>query len=196
MLIAALLVCVFIMLPSLRAWAVSPKNFLYSQPEIFVRNGIVSAALSLEPDNTEGLRDLLKAGSSVELKIRIIVERQRFLIPNAEISHSDFSFILRHDPLTREFTMALPGEMYPAFKDKNLIRLLDHTWKKLELPFGLDDRLQAEGEGEPLKVIINFALEYIELPAWLDKNMVMWSKDVLAPESLSLEYTPGGPKAR
>ncbi len=187
--LSLLLFCALALVPC-AAQAVSPRYFVYNQPELQEKNGILNARMRIEIDNEEGLRDLIKAGSSVELKVDLLVERPKFLLPNAEINYQSYSFTLRHDPLSREFTMALPGEVYPSLRDKNLGRLLESTWKTLELPVATTQKLRAEGDGKTLEVVFLLSLQYIELPSWLDKNMVIWSKDVVAPESFRCEYTP------
>ncbi|MDR2050491.1 MAG: DUF4390 domain-containing protein [Deltaproteobacteria bacterium] len=164
--------------------AAAPERFAYDPPRIAEREGILYLALSLSVDNEDSLGDLLREGVNLELKVEVSVERKRFFWFNEEMAELSFSSQLRHDPLTREFRLTLSGNSQ-VFRDELLRRLLAGTWKKLEFPLLESSLFEKE---EEYLVDMNLTLKRTEVPVWLERTLMFWTRDVVEPEHIVLKY--------
>lgn len=142
--------------------------------------------LSLNVDNEDGLRDMLKDGAVLDLSVSTTLERKRWW-SNEEIVSSEFVATILHDPLTRDFVVLLPGtEGQKQVRDKNLTRLLHSTWRSLSLPvLSLTDLLLQERDAE-YSLILNVSLQHAEVPPWLENSLVFWSSKVVPSEKIVL----------
>jgi hypothetical protein len=148
-------------------------------PALRTADAFLIAELSIAVDNEAGLRDLLKDGAVIELEIQASVERLRSLLGNAELGRQTRVSLLRHDPLSREFLLTVPGaEDDRELRDRNLTRLLHAGWKKLVFPLVPLKTLRAEGEDEEFAVELRVSLRHADVPPWLQKNFVFWSSEV------------------
>lgn len=208
-----LLACLAVFLLHSPAHALPPKQFVFTTPAARLVADTVRVDLSITVDNEEGLRDMLKDGAVLELAIDLTLERKRSLWANAEVAARRYVSVLRHDPLTREFLLTLPGngngqfsetepdgETPPAeevpgngktreIRDKNLTRLLNAGWRALSLPLAPMQDIQAENGDADYEILINISLEHIEVPPWLEKS-VLWSSSVVPSASINLPFSP------
>lgn len=170
------------------ALAVPPKYFVITDPRLDTATGDIVVRLGVTCDNVTGLFEMLKDGASVELVIGGRVERVRSLWTNVTITERRLVSVLQHNPLTREFSLYMPGEAQPLM-DKNLERLLDATWSKLVINFGPLSMLDGEEKGAEYRAVLELALQHAKVPPWLEKNFVFWSRNVLDPETVTLPFT-------
>jgi hypothetical protein len=166
------------------ALAASPERFTLEEPRLEVRAGTLFLHLPLGVLNEMALSDMLRDGAMLELRIEMEVLRKRSLLPNAGEEEKEFSSIIKHDPLTREFRASLPGSG-EILHDPLLSALLRKSWKKLELPLLESPRLRADSE---YLVEISLSLRHAELPPWLERTLVFWTRDVLPALQLTLDY--------
>lgn len=178
----------FILLCCAPARAAAPKYFSLGEPLLSVEDGGVTLSLSIGVDSTEGLRDMLRDGAIMELAVKTAIVRPRTLLPNVAIRESVFTSLLRYNPLTREFSLTMPGADQ-AILDKNLGRLLEATWKKFTVFLGEPAMFQGEEPGSAYRLVLDFSLRHTEVPPWLAKAFIFWSWDVVEPERLTLSFT-------
>lgn len=169
------------------ARTVPPKYFDVSDARLEIGDSAIVAKLAVGVDNLTGLYEMLKDGASVELVIAAKLERVRTLWPNVLLTEMELFSTLQHNPLTREFSLHMPGEAKPML-DKQLERLLAATWAKLSVPFGSPDILSGE-KNSPYRVTLKLALQYAKPPPWLAKNFMFWSKNIVDPETVLIEFT-------
>lgn len=187
--IAMLLTC---LLHTQIVFALPPQRFVIQQPETAIEGGMLYVKLSLNVDNEDGLRDMLKDGAVLELSISTNLERKRWW-SNEEIASTEFLATILHDPLTRDFIVLLPdAEGQKQVRDKNLTRLLHATWRSLLLPIlSLTDLLLQEQDAEYF-LVLNVSLQHAEVPPWLENNLVFWSSKVVPSEKIILPlHMPG-----
>ena len=182
--ILALFCCALLaVFPALTVQA-SPDNFVHGRPSLDMRGGKLVLSLPLSVDNEDSLGEMLRDGSTMELSINVTIQRKRTLWFNESIYEEIFSFLLRHDPLSREYRMSAPGAEQVS-QDKSLRSLLTRTWKILKLPLADEALFRPESD---YQVKIQLSLKHTALPPWLDRTLVFWNKDVVNPISLELEY--------
>lgn len=169
------------------ARTVPPKYFDVSDARLEVGDNTIVARLAVGVDNLTGLYEMLKDGASVELVISAKLERVRTLWPNVLLTQMELFSTLQHNPLTREFSLYMPGEAKPML-DKQLERLLAATWAKLSVNFGSLDLLDGE-KGSSYRATLRLALQHAKPPPWLAKNFMFWSKDIVDPETVVIEFT-------
>lgn len=172
--------------PSL-SHAAAPKRFEIQALSLLTSDNTLTVNLSLAVDDEDGLYNLLKDGAVVELGITIDVERKRDWWSNATIASIPFTSVIRHDPLTREFFLTMPGKEKPL-KDRNLTRLLSNSWLQLQLPLIPMSLIELEGRNQTYIISGSAGLTHIETPPWLAKNSVFWSAEIIPPITFSLEY--------
>lgn len=150
---------------------------------------MLSVALSLNVDNEDGLRDMLKDGAVLALSIATTLERKRSWWSNEVIASTEFVSTILHDPLTRDFIVLIPEEQdRKQIRDKNLTRLLHTTWQTLSLPvLSLTDLLLQEQEAE-YSLILDISLQHTEVPPWLENNLMFWSSKVVPSEKIVLPF--------
>ena len=166
--------------------AVPPKYFDISDARLEIGDDSLVAKLSVGVDNLTGLYEMLKDGAAVELIITAKLERLRTLWTNVLLTEMEFFSSLQHNPLTREFSLYMPGEAKPML-DKQLERLLAATWAKLSVDFGSLRVLDGE-EGATYRVTLRLTLQHAKPPPWLAKNFMLWSKNIVEPEAVVLEF--------
>lgn len=171
-----------------QAVAVPPQKLLLAPPSAAFQNGWLIVSLSLTVDNEDGLRDLLKDGAVLELGISAAVEEERSWWANNTLAARDFSSFIRHDPLSREFQVALPQDDAPQeFRDRNLTRLIFATWRELKLKIASLEQLRLEsGDADEAVIVLTISLKHAEVPPWLEKSGVFWSSDVVPQEKRTL----------
>lgn len=167
--------------------AVAPKYFEVEGQRIETRDGTVTVKLSIGVDNPTGLFEMLKDGASVELLANAKLERVRTLWTNQVLAETELVSLLRHNPLTREFSLYMPNEDKPLL-DKNLDRLLEATWKKFAIPFGPLSLLDANEKDTAYRVTLTLRLQHAKPPPWLAKGFMVWSKDILDPEKIIMDF--------
>ncbi|MCC8193821.1 MAG: DUF4390 domain-containing protein [Deltaproteobacteria bacterium] len=179
------LLCVLaISLPSL---AVPPKYFDITNARVDVASGDIVVGLSIGVDNVTGLYEMLKDGASVELVVNASLERPRTLWTNVSLAEVELFSSLQHNPLTREFSLFMPGETKPML-DKNLDRLLDATWRKFAFTLGSVGILDGDN-GTDYRITLTLNLQHAKPPPWLAKDFMFWSKKILDPEKVVLPFT-------
>lgn len=170
------------------AFALPPQRLLLEKVTANAGSGVLTLNLSLTVDNEDGLRDMLKDGAVLELLASVVVERERSWWANAEVASRDFSSIIRHDPLSRDFLVTLPADEEPTeLRDRNLTRLLHNSWRKLVLYVVPVQRLEEEEIGEEAVVNLTLSLHHTEVPPWLEKSLVFWSSEVVPKEKRTLK---------
>ena len=166
------------------AAAAGLERFTLGPARLEERQGMLRLSLPLSVDNEQALEHLLREGVMLELRLRVELERRRLLWFNEDIAALDFSSLLRHDPLNREFTLLLPDLAQPL-RGRELRGLLAASWKKLDLPLLQSARLS---EGELYLAAVELRLLRAGAPPWLERTLMFWDKDVVEAEQLSLEY--------
>ena len=63
--------------------------------------------------------------------------------------------------------------------------MLNNTLKQQELPLADKNTFKP---GEVYIIRVNLSMRHTELPSWLDKTLVFWSRDVVQSEKISVEY--------
>lgn len=184
-LLAAVLFC--FVLP-LAAWALPPEHFVTKDLTMETRTGNIVVRVGVSVDNEAGLHDMLKDGASVQLTAEMQLERLRGLWTNVTLAEKTYTSMLRHNPLTREFLLYMPGESTPV-TDKNLSRLLVATWHKLSLPLGPVELLRQVETGHQYRISLHLTLRHTEVPPWLAKAFVFWSKEVVEPVTLTIPFS-------
>lgn len=178
----------FLILSISAAFALPPQRLVVEKFTADTRNGILTLNLSLTVDNEDGLRDMLKDGAVLELLASVAVERERSWWANAEVASRDFSSIIRHDPLSRDFLVSLPSEEEPTeLRDRNLTRLLHNSWRKLALHVTTVQLLEQEEIGEEAVVTLTISLQHTDVPPWLEKSLIFWSSQVVPTEKRTLK---------
>lgn len=169
------------------SFAVPPKYFEVENPRMETTNGTITVRLSIGVDNPTGLFEMLKDGASVELLINAKLERVRTLWTNVTLAEMDVLSSLQHNPLTREFSLYMPGGDKPLL-DKNLDRLLAATWEKFVILFGPVTLLDGEEKDTEYRITLTLKLQHAKPPPWLVKGFMVWSKDILDPEKVVLNF--------
>ena len=172
------------------AYAVPQQKLLLESPSAQIRDGVVTIHLSLSVTDEEGLRALLKDGAVLELSMSVALERERSWWSNAEAAAAEFSSILRHDPLSRDFLVTIPTvEGDKEVRDRNLTRLLHASWRQLTLPVAPLEDVVREEEASAYLVVLNISLRHTEVPPWLQKDTVFWSSEVAPDEKRQFKFT-------
>ena len=167
--------------------AVPPKYFDITNARLETASGDIVARLSITVDNVLGLFEMLKDGASVELVVQARLERLRTFWANVTLAEMELFSTLQHNPLTREFALCMPGETTPML-DRNLERLLAATWQKFSLSFGSLDILDGDKDSE-YRVSLTLFLQHAKPPPWLAKNFMLWSKEIVDPETVELPFS-------
>lgn len=162
----------------------APSSFVHGRASLRMDAGKLTLSLPVSVDNEDALGEMLRDGSTMELAINISIARKRSLWFSKGIHEASFSYLLRHDPLSREYRMTTPGTEQAAH-DKSLRQLLTNTWKTIKLPIA--DKTLFSPDNDYI-VKIELSLRHTALPPWLDRTLVFWNKDVVKPLSLELEY--------
>lgn len=178
------LLCVFCMVVPVRA--VPPKYFDIMEAALSTASGEITVTLSVTVDNVTGLYAMLKDGATIELLVNAKVERVRTFWTNVTLAEMDLVSTLQHNPLTREFVLFMPGAATPML-DKNLDRLLAATWRKYRVHFGPTAILDGE-DGDEYKVVLQLNLQHAKPPPWLAKDFMIWSKNIVEPETMELPF--------
>lgn len=168
------------------ARAVPPKYFEVSGAHVVIQGGDIVAKLSIDVDNPTGLFEMLKDGASIELSVTAKLERIRTLWTNVTLAEAEFTSMLQHNPLTREFALYMPGESKPLL-DRNLERLLAATWHKFSATAGTTAALDGEKDSD-YRVTLTLVLQHAKPPPWLIRNSMFWSKKILDPETIELPF--------
>lgn len=169
------------------SFAVPPKYFDVENPRVQTTGGNITVSLSIGVDNPTGLFEMLKDGASVELLVNAKLERVRTFWTNVPLAEMDVLSSLQHNPLTREFSLYMPGHDKPLL-DKNLDRLLAATWEKFALLFGPVTLLDGEEKDTEYRITLTLKLQHAKPPPWLVKGFMVWSKDILDPEKVVLNF--------
>lgn len=161
------------------------EHFAGDTPEVYFKNNMLRLHLRLSVDDEDGLRLLLRDGATLELGLKVTVERKRTLWANESIAALEFSSLLKYDPLTRQYLLTTPGS-HETVQAANLRSLLAGTWKNLDLPL-----LEMEHfvRDEDYRVDLALSLQYTELPPWLDRSLVFWSREVVPSETHKMEFS-------
>lgn len=195
--LTAVAVLLSLLLFPLSARALPPSQLLLDNPALHYREGALILSLSVSVNDEEGLREMLKDGSVLELMTTVSIERERSWWANAEEFSYNFPSVLRHDPLSRDFIATLPaGDGERELRDRNLTRLLHESWKKLSFSVIPLASLQDKDPEESFLLNFTITLRHIEVPPWLEKSLVFWSAEVVPPERGSLPIELPAPPVR
>lgn len=179
-----LLACLFFSVAPARA---ALESFVGELPELRAEGDVLTMTMRLSVDDEDALRVLLRDGATIELGVKVHIERRRTFFPNEEIGELEFSSLLKYDSLVRLYRLTEPiGER--VVQDENLRSLLSKSWKNMSLPLAMTSVF---AEDEEYLVTVDLTLQHAELPPWLDKTLVFWSREVVAPETFKLDYRPG-----
>lgn len=162
------------------------ENFVGELPTLHTEGDTLNMTLRLSVDDEDALRLLLRDGATIELGVRVRVERKRTLWANEKIEELEFSSLLKYDSLVRQYRLTGPADDR-VVQDGNLRALLAKSWKDLRIPLVKADVFEPD---EEYLVIVDLTLQHAELPPWLDKTLVFWSREVVAPETFKLDYRP------
>ena len=132
---------------------------------------------SLVLESADTVRKELQDGAQMGLTCTLFLERVN-TFRNSEVARTTSLFMLRHDPLTREFVMSSGDD---KFQLRYLAPLIEQGWRKtpLELP------LPASLEPGEYRLTLHLTLEYTDVPPWLARTLFFWSWEVASP----LTYT-------
>ena len=172
-------------------WPADPGRFVLSAFSLEYRDGMALVSLGVGVEDMEALRVMLKDGAQMELSSEIRIVRPRTLLPAAAIAEREFSFLLRHDALTRDFELRLPRQTLaddsgPVFRNKQLDRLLADTVERLLIPM---TPVSSFGRGVRYRVELSLSLRHTDVPPWLSRTLLFWSWDVVPPASYSKDFT-------
>ena len=186
---------VLFLLSCFPALALPPQKFQIAPPSVSTLNSELFLNLSLTVDNEDGLHDLLKDGAVLQLGVSVAMTRKRSWWANVDIAEHEYTSLIYHDPLTRDFVMSFPTrEGEKTLRDKNLTRLIFSSWRNLSLPVVPLRTLYNEGSEEEFVISLTISLQHTEVPPWLEKSFVFWSSDVVPQEKFSLPFTlPAAP---
>lgn len=195
---ALLCACVSLFFSSVAA-ALPPQELIMDPPAAVVEKGMLTLKLALTVDNEEGLLALLKDGAVLELAVSAGIERERAFWRNAALAGAEFSSILRHDPLSRDFVVLVPTpEGEKEIRDRSLTRLLQASWRRLSLPVVPFADMPQDEPAAPYLVRIVISLRHTDVPPWLEKSSVFWSAELVPRVSRNFMFTPpdssGGPR--
>ncbi len=186
---AAVVFCLSLCLLGGRAEAAAPQRFVLAPPALEAAGGTLNAACSVSVNDEDGLRDMLKDGAVLELRITFEVDRERSWWKNSEIASGVFASGLRHDPLTREFVLTIPVDGRATIhKDRNLNRLLQSTWQAIRFPLVPEAVFREHDADQTYRISLAFELRHVESPPWLEKSPGFWSSDVVPQERRELQY--------
>lgn len=181
-----IILLLLLMYSATSAFAAPPKRFIIDALSLKNEDQALSIDLALSVDEEDGLRDLLKDGAVIELKVNLKVERRRSWWANADIAEREYVSIIRHDPLSREFYLSMPDEKN-LYRDRNLSRLLMETWQNLHLPLIPLQRIEDEGLDNTFIIHGEASLTHMEVPPWLAGSS-FWSSEIIPKATFSLEY--------
>lgn len=167
------------------AQAAPPRQFVLDTFAIETRDDTLVLRLGVGVDAPDGLRDLLKDGAEMELRGTVTLTRRRGVLPDVTLAEKVFACTLRHDTLTSEFELRLLGREVP-WRDKNLARLLEATWKRLVLPLA---PIAALEKGEPHRVSLTLSLRHTDVPPWLSRTLFFWSWEVVPDATFTQDFT-------
>ncbi len=167
-------------------FAVPPKYFDVMDAALATDSGVITVSLSISVDNVDGLYAMLKDGASLELLVAAKLERVRTFWTNVTLADVELVSTLQHNPLTREFSLFMPGAAAPML-DKNLERLLAATWQKYSVFFGPVSILDGEADSE-YRAVLTLNLQHAKPPPWLAKDFMLWSKAIVEPETITLPF--------
>lgn len=185
---AILAVALWCLTAPVSGWTMPPEHFVTKGLTMETRTGTIVVRVGISVDNEAGLHDMLKDGASVQLTAELQLERLRSLWTNVTLAEQTYTSMLRHNPLTREFLLYMPGETTPV-ADRNLSRLLAATWHKLSFPLGPVDLLRQAEAGSQYRISVYLTLRHTEVPPWLAKAFVFWSKEVVEPVTLAIPFS-------
>ena len=132
---------------------------------------------SLALENPTPVRQQLQDGAQMGLTCTLSLERVN-TFRNSEVASTTRLFMLRHDPLTREFVMSSGSD---KFQLRYLTPLLEQGWKDTPLELSLPGPLEP---GE-YRLRLHLTLELTDIPPWMAKTLFFWSWEVASP----LTYT-------
>lgn len=140
-------------------------------------NQLLRLRSSLSLENSTPVRKQLQDGAQMGLTCTLSLERVN-TFHNSEVASTTSLFMLRHDPLTREFVMSSGDD---KFQLRYLAPLIEQGWREtpLELP------LPASLEPGEYRLTLHLTLEYTDVPPWLARTLFFWSWEVASP----LTYT-------
>ncbi len=168
--------------------AAAPQRFALHGPRMDTETGDILVRLGVDVDTTDGLGDMLRDGAIMELTIEARLERVRTLWANATLSEKTLTALLRHNPLTREFSLTMPGDD-TYIVDKNLHRLFAATWHKIVFSLGSLTLLQEAAPESAYRIDLTISLRHAEVPPWMAKTFLFWSWDVVEPVSIVIPFT-------
>ncbi len=173
--------------------AAPPQSFVLENMLLRADASTLMLNFSVSVDDEDGLRDLLKDGANLELTLNIAMQRQRSWWMNADVTELVYVSFLRHNPLTREFTITMPrtgGDV--TLKDRNLTRLIHKTWRTYAVPVVAMSQLSdaEKKSSDTFSIKVSLSLRHSEVPPWLEKSPAFWSSDVVPKVSYTLEYSP------
>ncbi len=179
----------FICAPALEALALPPQRIVVQNPTARIEDSMLRVLFSLTVDDEDGLRDMLKDGAVLALTVSTELERARSWWSDEKIVAAEFTSVIWHDPLTRNFIITMPESgQDKQYRDKNLTRLLYGTWHGFSLPILSLSKLLQQGKDAQYKITITISLQHTEVPPWLENARVFWSSDVVPQESFTLPF--------
>lgn len=169
------------------AAALPPSRLLLDYPPTLIfADNTLSMTLAVTVDDEEGLREMLKDGAVLELMLTVTIERERSWWANVVVFSHTYPYVIRHDPLSRDFIVNFTDKNQKReLRDRNLTRLLHESWKNLSLYIMPLNTLNMV-EGTNYRLNFSITLRHIEVPPWLEKNLLFWSAEVTPPENGSI----------
>ena len=154
---------------------------------LVTENAELGVRLSITVDDEDALYNLLKNGALLGLRVTAALERERSWWGNASLTEVEHTYTLQHSPLTREFVFSPPNNA-PAYKNRNLDKLIADTWKQIHIPLAPMSLIGEQGLDKTYKVTLRVSLRYLEAPPWLASSSIFWTEDVMPPVTFSLVY--------
>lgn len=166
------------------AGAAQAQSLLLSNMVVDNQAGTLMARFGVAVDGSASLTDQLQAGVTLALSCKATLSKAGGLLGGARISSAEMKSRLKFDPLTREYTLQMPGREAPL-RGVALDELLRSGWGELALDLGPWRLLES---GQDYTVALEIKLSQAEIPNWLKRNLFFWSWDVIPPTSYQLHF--------
>jgi len=138
---------------------------------------LIHAPLRL--DKPAEVIEKLREGAELRLSTSVEVTRHRSWMFNATLGEKEDAFLIRYDPLIREYILTR-GEDRRQFK--SLEKLFLAAWDATPLEVLMDEELAGKTTYD---IILTFNLRHTAIPPWLKRILFLTSWEVVPPLSFT-----------
>ena len=163
----------------------SAQTLSLMAPSLANVQGRLTALFGVTVEEKPILKGELEDGGVLVLRCEVVLSEPNAYWFDQTISEVDFESVLRFDPLTREFTMTLPGRETPL-RNADLPKLLREGWETIEVGLGswaLLDR------GRKYRLTLRTSMHQQDAPQGLLRFIYFWSWEAGADNSFQLDFT-------